>query len=275
MTSRRRMLSVENLTSKGVINGEIQDDWDQIVRICQSGRAQDFYSIGDWKTLNLGSLGTIKMGLANFNVDVRSDGKGFAPTSWMNLNPLKSYYGADVSYSVNTDTGWSISTQRTSYNETIYESIPEAVRNNVLMVRKQSPEVIQRQSDRIDYVTYGFSSYTQPVINGRVSICSVVSNDKIWRPSTSELLLKPEDGGIYRSFFKNIPKLTFYGETNPVYFYTRDFHYVVGSTSSAPTDITYYSGYYISGTEDSTGWCTTYATGSVSTAYGAVFGFCL
>lgn len=68
MTSRRRMMAGANLTSKGVVGGVIQDDWDQIIKICKSGKADQFYSIGDKIRLycTLGGYLNRKMGTAIF-----------------------------------------------------------------------------------------------------------------------------------------------------------------------------------------------------------------
>lgn len=83
MTSRRRMLAGDNLTSKGVVNGVIQDDWETICKIAKAGRASSFYSVGNKKDLTWGEFGTAQMMLAAIDTDDRSDGKGKANMTWI------------------------------------------------------------------------------------------------------------------------------------------------------------------------------------------------
>ena len=83
MISRRRMMAGANLTSKGVVDGVIQDDWDQIIKICKSGKADQFYSEGDYKPLEVSGIGTFNMLIAGFKTDVRTDVREFCNVSWI------------------------------------------------------------------------------------------------------------------------------------------------------------------------------------------------
>lgn len=147
MTDRRRMLSGENLTSKGVVNGVIQDDWDQIVKICQSGRAADFYSIGDYKNVDLGSEGTIPYAILGFNQEIRSDGKGFAGTTWRPKKALNT----SVAWDSNRGTDWTSSSLRNYLNSTLKNKFPAIISQNIISVFKFT-EVVANITMAVSYV---------------------------------------------------------------------------------------------------------------------------
>lgn len=80
---RRAALLSSGLTSAGVENGIIQDDWDTINEICKSGRASEFYSVGDGKVVSLEEIGEVTFRLAGFKADIKADRTGVAETSWL------------------------------------------------------------------------------------------------------------------------------------------------------------------------------------------------
>lgn len=222
MTSRRRMMAGANLTSKGVVDGVIQDDWDQIIKICKSGKADQFYSIGDKKLLDLGELGLTEMAIANFNVDMRADNKGFAPTSWICLNPLrggKFKFTRDLRWDNSTSTYdsevyWDISPQK-AYAATVLDAISENIRSQILEVKKNAL-VFQAQGDNLKESFLDIHAS----INHQSWI--IQFKDKIWIPSAHEMVALEEYGGLYPEFFKLPFPITFYGEDEPVVFSVRD-----------------------------------------------------
>ncbi len=150
MTSRRRMLAGENLTSKGVsASGEILDDWEQIVKICNAGQAENFYSIGNWKNVPYGST-NLKTAIGGFNVDLRTDGKGFANTSWIGLEWI------DVANSVGVIYSWEGSLPQ-SVLETTFAALPVKLKNNIKAVYKnffagKTVQVDRGSSEKNTYV---------------------------------------------------------------------------------------------------------------------------
>lgn len=273
MTSRRRMMAGANLTSKGVVDGVIQDDWDQIIKICKSGKADQFYSIGDKKLLDLGELGLTEMAIANFNVDMRADNKGFAPTSWICLNPLrggKFKFTSDLSWDNSTSTYdsevyWDISPQK-AYAATVLDAISENIRSQILEVKKNTL-VFKAEGDtrKESFLDIRTSIHDQSWI--------VQFKDKIWIPSAHEMVALEEYGGLYPEFFKLPFPITFYGEDEPVVFSVRD--------RGGSSNVTGYFAvpYYGLKMKDKVLFCNKYNTihswaKSATNAY-FLFGFCL
>lgn len=100
---RRAALLSSGLTSAGVKNGVIQDDWDVINEIAKAGRASDFYSIGDKKSLSWGWQGVVDMILVGINADTKTSG-GKANMTWMASSPLakKAFFEATRSKNNNS-----------------------------------------------------------------------------------------------------------------------------------------------------------------------------
>ncbi|MDE5759266.1 MAG: hypothetical protein K2H85_11720 [Allobaculum sp.] len=88
MLRRAALMAADTLASAGVSGGVIQDSWDKIIEIAQAGRASEFYSVGNKKSLSWGWQGTINMILVGINVDTKSDGTGKANMTWMASSPL-------------------------------------------------------------------------------------------------------------------------------------------------------------------------------------------
>lgn len=83
---------MSTITSKGVANGVIQDDWDKIIEICEAGLASKFYSIGDFKPLALTEpeVCTVNMELVAFNAEYYQEGTHLVPasTSWLSKEAI-------------------------------------------------------------------------------------------------------------------------------------------------------------------------------------------
>ncbi len=127
---RRRSLETDNLTSLGVsADGEILDDWDKIVKICNAGRAEEFYSIGNWKNLDWGTYGSKEVMISGFNRRVLSNKDGVANTSWMCCGYI---IGGTVAVA------WSKDPMRTSLNGEIKDNILEIVKDNLKEVLNYS-----------------------------------------------------------------------------------------------------------------------------------------
>ncbi len=81
---RRAALFSSSLTSAGVIDGVIQDDWEKINEICKAGRTKDFYPLGSYKPLELlNDAGTVNMVLAGVNKEIRADEQCLPTTTWI------------------------------------------------------------------------------------------------------------------------------------------------------------------------------------------------
>lgn len=127
---RRRMLMNQPLTSKGVVDTFIQDDWSQIAKICAAGRAQEFYSIGDRKILQIGSEYNHEVILCGFDFYDRADGKGKANTVWCTRYCLKTM----KPFNENKYSDWGKSTLRAYLSTTIWDMVPAYLQKAILPV---------------------------------------------------------------------------------------------------------------------------------------------
>lgn len=121
---------------------EITDDWDTIRRNVAAGIHQKTYSVGNYKSLDLGDEGTVTMQIVAMNADETEDGDE-APITWVARELLKTNHRMNPSNSDNTEGtgtigGWEKSEMRTYLNDTILPLIPEATRKQIKPVKKES-----------------------------------------------------------------------------------------------------------------------------------------
>ena len=101
---------------------EIEDDWATIISNIEAGTAT--YKVGNYKDLDLGAQGVIRMQIAGKGVDPLADGSGNAATSWVAIPLLKDTHrmNPDVKSNYKFETGDSFkrsstSTGNSSYNQ--------------------------------------------------------------------------------------------------------------------------------------------------------------
>ncbi len=123
-----------------IVNGEIQDSWETIIKTIHKGKAQKYYSVGNWKTLDMGSEGQIRMELIGFDKDTRSDGTGKAPTTWAGIELLKTkVQWTNTSYgSSYSGTNYRDCYLRHYYQTVVKPMMPDVVKNNLVTVSKRS-----------------------------------------------------------------------------------------------------------------------------------------
>ena len=109
----------------------IGDDWSTIVANPSK------YNIGDTKQIDLGTLGKHYMELVAKGADVKSDGSGSAPTTWISKTLIATYrMNESGDTNINDRIGWEGSEMRTWLKNTVKPLIPEPVRNAILTVNK-------------------------------------------------------------------------------------------------------------------------------------------
>ena len=79
---------------------EIEDDWSTIISKIEAGTAT--YKVGNYKDLDLGAQGTIRMQIAGKGVDPLADGTGNAATSWVAVPLLKDTHRMNPDIQYNT-----------------------------------------------------------------------------------------------------------------------------------------------------------------------------
>lgn len=134
---------------------ELTDTWDEIFANIKNGTYKTKYKIGDKKTCDFSSEGSIVMQIADFDRDERTDGKGMAAITWIGVQCLntKQVMG-------NTVTSWKKSDLREYLNNFIFELLPLSLKNNIVSVWKNGGV---------------YATYKEP------------TEDKIWIPSFNEV----------------------------------------------------------------------------------------
>ena len=138
--------------------------WEDIVRIAESGEAQNYFALGDTKTLSFtapdGSTMSKTIQIVGFDMDPLADGTGYANMSILTIEPTFKQAHA----STTTTYDWLQSLIRESLNGVVFSSFPEALQRGVKEVSKVSRVYV----DGTDFT--GLRTTT----------------DKVWLPSAIE-----------------------------------------------------------------------------------------
>lgn len=127
--------------SLGYESETIADDWSAIAASAANGTYKTKYSIGDTKSIDLGTEGTHLMQLVAFDTDDKADGSGKAPMTWImkdllptthRMNPAK----VDGTEGTGTLGGYDKTEMKSYLTETILPLFPADVRNNIVPVTK-------------------------------------------------------------------------------------------------------------------------------------------
>ena len=213
----------------------IDDSW---VTILSNASYSTDYVVKGTKTLELSDGMLIKMDIAAFDTDDKSDNSGKAKITWI-------CHGVPFTHRMNatstTSGGWAESEMRSWLISEILAKIPNEIRSHIVSVKK----------------TYRSKSPNDETL---------ISNDKIWIPSYKEVGFTDSsyiesDGVTYPTLFpsgtgttaKNARKK--YNTSDPA----NDW-WLRSACSTAYFSYVYYSGYS--------------SSNSASNTYGVVFGFC-
>lgn len=166
----------------------ISDSWEDIIESCSDGTYSSKYSVGDLKTIDLGSEGIIQMEIVGIDADDKADNSGKAPITWISKQLLYTYRRMNPYFNAweegtGTVGGFEKSEMRTYLKDDIKPLIPEIVRNNIKSVNK--------------YSTIYNTSYTD--------VNDVLSTEDIWIPSYKEVFGsgRETEGVTYSSAFPN------------------------------------------------------------------------
>ena len=118
------------------------DSWETIVANVRLGNT-DNYNVGDTKTVDMGSLGTHILRIANKSTPAECSTTGFSQTACgfvlefadiittHRMNPSGEYQGVQYNYGWNKD-GWPASEMRTYINSDIYNALPSELKNGII-----------------------------------------------------------------------------------------------------------------------------------------------
>ncbi len=159
------------------IVGTITDSWEEIIAAGEDGTYIDKYTPGDTKELDLGEEGRILMELVAMDADELADDSGYAHMTWVAKDLLNSEYR--IHFDENTYEGWPESDMRNWLRESILPLVPAEVRDGIKTVRKYT------------------NVYPEE---------NIVSNDKIWIPSVTE---------VFKEDYVQNSKCTYYSDAFP------------------------------------------------------------
>ena len=118
------------------------DSWYTIAKAAKLNNTSK-YSVGDTKTVNMGSYGTHTVRIANMSTPSECSTSGFSQTACgfvlefadiiteHNMNPSGTYKGTQYGQGWNKD-GWPATTMRTFVNTDIYNAIPSEIKNAII-----------------------------------------------------------------------------------------------------------------------------------------------
>lgn len=165
----------------------IQDSLSEMCTKLANGTAD--YAVGDFKTIDLGTEGQIRMQVAAKNVDELSTGGSNAAYTWVAMDLLNTSHRMNPSLSGTTEGtgtvgGWGKSEMRTYLSETIWPLLPSELRTVIKEVTKYS-------------CIYDTNS---------TKVSDDTTTDKLWIPSVHEVFNNntyETQGPAYTGIFSN------------------------------------------------------------------------
>ena len=107
--------------------------WDEIKTISDLGMGDEYFNLGDTKTIITTDSKTIVMKIVAFNTDIKSDGTGTAGITWISRDSIASRPMNSTHTSVG---GWESSELRAWMQGEFYATLPENIRNSIVSVDK-------------------------------------------------------------------------------------------------------------------------------------------
>lgn len=149
---------------------EITDTDEQLFTRINNGSAASYYKLGQYKSVNFGTLGTLRMQIIGINVDELSDGSGNAQLTWFPMEFPSSTRSMNPSRTPGTSGtgtigGWGNCKMRTYLNSDVWALIPSGWQNVIKEVKKYSR--IYNTSEQVEN--------------------NVLTYDKIWLLSSREV----------------------------------------------------------------------------------------
>ena len=119
------------------------DSWETIVNNVKNNTIPSYYTVGSTKEVDMGTLGTYTLRIANTTTPTECSTTGFSQTACgfvlefadiiteHNMNPSGKYKGTTYNYGWNVD-GWPASSMRTYVNTDIYNALPTELKNGII-----------------------------------------------------------------------------------------------------------------------------------------------
>lgn len=176
----------------------IEDDWATIIANIDNGTYATKYSVGDTKIISLGTEGNVTMQIVAIDTDVKADGSGNAPITWVSeyllktshrMNPARESTTDDDGSTVYTEGtgtigGWEKTEMRSYLKDTILPLIPTEVGKRIVEVTK----------------------YTRIYNTAGSAVNNVATTENVWIPSYREIFggtSLETQGVMYTGLFTN------------------------------------------------------------------------
>jgi len=134
--------------------------WEQIKAIGDAGMADDYFNLGDTKTITLTDGTTVVMEIVAFDQDTKADSSGTAAITWLSKDIVTNH---EMNSTDTNAGGWEASGMRAWLQGEFYNTLPAEVTNVIVPVNKT-------------YGDYNGGSYT-------TKTCV----DNVWIPSMHEV----------------------------------------------------------------------------------------
>lgn len=148
---------------------EITDTEAEIAARVNNGTAANYYKLGQYKSVNFGSLGTLRMQIIAKNTDELTDGSGYAQLTWFPMELTNAKHRMNPYQSAGTEGtgnigGWGKSEMRSYLYNDVWPLIPSTWKDIIKEVKK----------------------YTRILNTSGQVENDVLTNDKIWLLSATE-----------------------------------------------------------------------------------------
>lgn len=231
----------------------IEDDWATIIANIDNGTYATKYSVGDTKIISLGTEGNVTMQIVAIDTDVKADGSGNAPITWVSEYLLKTSHRMNPYLVSTTDEesgtktytegtgavgGWEKSEMRSYLKDTILPLIPTEVSKRIVDVTK----------------------YTRIYNTAGSAVNNVATTENVWIPSYREIFggtSLETQGVMYTGLFTDA---------------TSRIKYKVGASSASVWWLRSADGVISFRSVYSNGYYSYY---SANDSYGVALGFCL
>ena len=109
------------------------ESWENIIENIKTNRIPDYYTVGASKEVNLGTLGVHTLRIANTSTPSECSNSGFSQTACGIVFEFADIIDEQKMNSSETNEGgWEAAELRTYLNSTVYNLIPEIIRNNII-----------------------------------------------------------------------------------------------------------------------------------------------
>jgi len=165
---------------------EISDSWEDIFASINDGTYREKYKIGNYKPLDLGGEGIIRMQIAGFDAEVLAYGSGRAAITWIAMDLLKTEHRMNPMYEnkkIGTGGlgGWKESEMRKYLDTEIKPLIPLIVKSQIKPVRK-----------------YSFSCNT-----ATREVSNEITEDELWIPAVKEIAENSQTRKLFSKYEKD------------------------------------------------------------------------